>query len=327
MLKEISIEIIRRCPNNCLHCSSNSGRDCEDIIHINKFMNVVNDAMELGLQTVCFSGGEPFLHPDILNMIDYVHKKGLHSYIYTSGIIVDDNGNRITLPEKMLFEISGKVTKLIFNIEASNPCTYNLIMGTTNCFDLMKQSVINAVKCGIITEAHFVPMKLNVNEVELVISLCEELGISKISFLRLVLHGRAFDNESRIALNTEEINSLKTKLNQIKKTNGFNIRVGVPLSEDENKHSCEAAKGKLNIKYDGYVYPCEVFKNNRVKMDECTIKPDNIYKNDIVSIYNNSKYLNMVRDYIEEFTCTVSCENCIGQYFIDSYIEDGQNGK
>lgn len=324
MLKEISIEIIRRCPNNCLHCSSSSGLNCDEIISFEKFLDVVNGAVELGLQTICFSGGEPFLHPEIIRMIEFVYEKGLNSYVYTSGIILDEYKKKAPLPEAMLREISRKVTKLIYNIEAANPNTYDLIMGTKGCFDFLKQSVINANKCGIVTEAHFVPMRLNVSEVEPTILLCEQLGISKISFLRLVSHGRAFNNKSQIALSNEETNALKNKLSQIKKKSTLNVRVGVPLSEEESKHDCEAANGKLNIKYDGFVYPCEVFKNDHVRINECNMMPENICENNIKNIYNNSSYLNVVRKFVKEFTCAKTCENCIGQYFIDSYYEESE---
>ncbi len=57
MLKEISIEIIRKCPNLCLHCSSESAINCEEIISYEKFISIINGTIDLGLQTVCFSGG------------------------------------------------------------------------------------------------------------------------------------------------------------------------------------------------------------------------------------------------------------------------------
>lgn len=79
MLKEISFEIIRRCPNNCLHCSSYSTDKCTEIIPVELFKKVVKGAKRLGAQTISFSGGEPFLHPDIVEMIDFVHSLGLNS--------------------------------------------------------------------------------------------------------------------------------------------------------------------------------------------------------------------------------------------------------
>lgn len=81
MLKEISIEIIRKCPNRCMHCSSFSTENCSETIPFEVFKEIVEGAKKIGLKTVCFSGGEPFLHPDIVKMIDFVHKQGVNSYI------------------------------------------------------------------------------------------------------------------------------------------------------------------------------------------------------------------------------------------------------
>lgn len=61
---------------------------------------------------------------------------------------------------------------------ASDESTYNKIMGTEGCFPLLQESVVCANNLSIITEAHFVPMKLNVKEISSTILLCEKLGIS-----------------------------------------------------------------------------------------------------------------------------------------------------
>lgn len=119
MLKEISIEIIRKCPNNCLHCSSFSNKNCSEIIPYELFKKVVSGAKNLGLKTVCFSGGEPFLHPDIIEMIEYVYDIGLDSYVYSSGIYMDKDDIRGPIPQQIFDRISNKVTKIIYNIEAT----------------------------------------------------------------------------------------------------------------------------------------------------------------------------------------------------------------
>lgn len=317
MLKEVSIEVIRKCPNNCVHCSSMSNRTCEEIIDFNKFKEVVDGTHRLGIETICFSGGEPFLHPQIVEMVKYVSAKNIKSYIYTSGIYMDSNNRYDSLPKVILNEIAPYVTKLIFNVEAAKEETYNRIMGTNGCFSLMQKSVLDAVALNIMAEAHFVPMKLNIDQIDETIVLCKNIGISKISFLRLVSHGRAMNNLNEILLSNEENTLLNEKLIEISKNEVIDIRIGIPLAGEESKNRCEAANGKLNIKYDGGVYPCEVFKNNKIKFKE-GIDVSNIFNEDILSIYTNSNYLKSVREYIKGFSCNPTCENCVGQYLIDN---------
>lgn len=318
-LKEISIEIIRRCPNNCVHCSSCSSIKQTEIIPYGKFCEVINDAVKLGLKTLCFSGGEPLLHPDFGKMIDFAYSLGVDIYIYTSGIYYYDN-KFLSIPNNLLDIMKNKVRKIIFNVEASNSRTYDKIMGTSGNFSLLKESITSAVKSGITCEAHFVPMKYNYNEIESTINLCQKLGIDKISFLRLVPHGRAEKNQNRILLSNDKTKELKCNLQDLADNEKkIGIRIGTPLARGECKHNCEAANGKLNIKYDGKVYPCEVFKNKKVQFID-GYEADSIYDKSLIDIYNDSSYLLIVREQITLYSHKNDEENCIGQKFIRSGI-------
>ena len=318
MLNEVSIEIMRRCPNNCIYCSSLSDDKCTEILEYERFVSVVKDAADLGAKIICLSGGEPFLHPRIVDMTAYIESLGLQSFIYTSGIIINAQNEKGSLDNDVLKAISGIVTKLIFNFEAASPEIYDRIMGTNGCFEKMKQSVLDANSFSITTEAHFVPMKLNIGEVTNAVMLCKELGISKISFLRLVLHGRALQNERLIALSDEELIRLKASLEVLQKNAPVDIRIGVPLSSDISCLKCEAARGKLNIKYDGKVFPCEVFKSEQMIHRLNGLKPDNIFDDSLRDIYNSSKYLQRIRELSQNFSSGKHCETCIGQYLINS---------
>lgn len=321
MLKEVSIEIIRKCPNCCLHCSSLAHKQCKEIMPYDKFTEVISDAAKLGAKTICLSGGEPFLHSDIVDMVKTVNKYNMDCYVYTSGIVMDTFEQPTPISVDVLKQISGYVTKLIFNIEAGTEDTYDKIMGTKNCFEKMQQSVICAMEAGICAEAHFVPMAINVDEINSVITLCEKLHISKLSFLRLVLHGRAKQNRDVLELADEKIKKLKEQLYDLQAKSSISVRVGVPLSLDTTCHKCEAANGKLNIKYDGEVYPCEVFKNYSMEKSLGGLKPENIYQNSLIDIYNNSEYLHHVRDLSSSFLGNCRCETCVGQHLIQ-YEED-----
>ena len=168
-----------------------------------KGRDVITSAQNIGLKRVCFSGGEPFLHPEIARMVKYTHDKGIESYIYTSGIYLNNNIYE-SIPSNILKEIKDYVAKLIFNVESSQSDTYDLIMGTKGNLELLKKSVSNCVKFNIITEAHFVPMKINMNQIRSTFNMCMDLGVSRVSYLRLVIHGRAVVNKHLVALNEEE---------------------------------------------------------------------------------------------------------------------------
>ena len=317
MLTEISIEVIQKCPNRCIHCSSLSDEFCQEMLPYDVFSSIIGEAADLGATVISISGGEPFLHPDIVAMIDLINSYGLDAYVYTSGITMDSQGNRKSLDINILRAVVGKVKKLIFNIGSCDSKTYDVIMGTTGCFDLMEQSVASAVDLGIWTEAHFVPMRLNIDQIEQAFQFCKELDIKRVNYLRLVLRGRALQNAKMIGLSDIELQQLKHDLEMLSNQYCSEVRLGVPLSSNDLLHKCVAAVGKLNIRYDGKVFPCEAFKDGRADLCLEGLKPESIYEHSLTDIFQHSPYLQRVRALSSEFSHCDSHEMCIGQYLIN----------
>lgn len=87
MVKDLCFEIIESCPNECKFCSSNSCIDKKQVISFNDFKRVINYFIrEGGIEELSLSGGEPFLHPDLLKMVEYAKSFGIKTVIFTSGI-------------------------------------------------------------------------------------------------------------------------------------------------------------------------------------------------------------------------------------------------
>ena len=65
-MKQISIEIIHKCPNRCLHCSSNSDINCTLKIETAEVKKIIDSASKLNTEVLSISGGEPFLQAKAL---------------------------------------------------------------------------------------------------------------------------------------------------------------------------------------------------------------------------------------------------------------------
>ena len=70
-MKQISIEIIHKCPNRCLHCSSNSDINCTLKIETAEVKKIIDSASKLNTEVLNISGGEPFLHDGLLEIVHY----------------------------------------------------------------------------------------------------------------------------------------------------------------------------------------------------------------------------------------------------------------
>lgn len=313
MLSEISIEILQRCPNRCIYCSSHSNPQATHIIPFEIIKNVIDDAKSLGCKTVCLSGGEPFLHPQILDIISYIAKQQLICYVYTSGIYMKDEVYS-SLPNEYIEAIRGMVDKLIFNVEADSSTLYDQIMGTdVGGFDMMKKSINDCVSSGLVVETHVVPMQVNFKHLKSIFEMCYQLGVSKVSILRLVLQGRALVNLSLVKLTGEDSREVTKLIKALKKAYKGKVRIGLPYSDSNCRIYCKAASDKINIRYDGNVYPCEVFKDDLLNA-KLGCEPDNVWKDSFYDLYQNSPYLNVVRKSIEVFKKEDGDETCYGQF-------------
>ena len=316
MLSEISIEILQRCPNRCIYCSSHSNPQATHIISFEIIKNIIDDAKSLGCKTVCLSGGEPFLHPQILDIISYIAKQQLTCYVYTSGIYMKDEVYS-SLPNEYIEAIRGMVDKVIFNVEADSSDLYDQIMGTdVGGFDMMKKSINDCVSSGLVVETHVVPMQVNFKHLKSIFEMCYQLGVSKVSILRLVLQGRALENLSLVKLTGEDSWEVTKLIKALNESYKGKVRIGLPYSDSNCRIYCKAASDKINVRYDGNVYPCEVFKDDLLNA-KLGCKPDNVWKDRFYDIYQEASYLNVVRRRIEAFKKEDGDETCYGQFKIE----------
>ena len=88
MVKDLCFEIIEKCLNNCKFCSSNSNCNKSQIIKFEDFKRVIDYFITNGgIEELSLSGGEPFLHPDIIKMVEYAKSQNIRTVIFTSGVV------------------------------------------------------------------------------------------------------------------------------------------------------------------------------------------------------------------------------------------------
>lgn len=87
MLKDLCFEIIEKCPNYCGFCSSQSSIEAKKMISFDMFKKTIDHFMSQGgIEEISLSGGEPLLHPELLEMVAYCKRKEIKTVIFTSGI-------------------------------------------------------------------------------------------------------------------------------------------------------------------------------------------------------------------------------------------------
>lgn len=319
MIKDVSIELIQKCVNNCIHCSSCSTEESVAMLDLNTMRRVIRTLQGLKVERVCLSGGEPFLHPDLLEIVREIVDCGMTVDIYSSGICKETGTLEPLSVERLALMKDVGLRSVLFNVQAVDEPTYNLITQSKGHFPLLQMSITNTITCGIRTEIHFVPMRQNVHEAEEVIRYAERMGIGQVNFLKLVPHGRAQENAQSLIINDAELASLCSRLADLQ-AQGKSIRLGLPLSIQGKSPPCHAVRKKLYIKFDGSVFGCEAFKYIEFQDEKGNpVLPSNILEKNLEEIYNSSEYLKRSLQLVEYYeACQISCENCPVQKYMRS---------
>jgi len=95
----VQIDLTNRCNNNCIACWCNSpllGDKAMAPAIKNKSLSfeaaikLIDELDELGIRTIYFTGGgEPFMHPQILNIMRHIKAKGIYLDMSTNFTLVD----------------------------------------------------------------------------------------------------------------------------------------------------------------------------------------------------------------------------------------------
>lgn len=91
---QVSIEVTRRCPLECLHCYNNLPMGDLDAkqreMTKEEHFRVLDELVEMGCFWILYTGGEIFARKDFLEIYTYAKKKGFLITLFTNGTIINE---------------------------------------------------------------------------------------------------------------------------------------------------------------------------------------------------------------------------------------------
>lgn len=81
------LELTRRCNLDCPHCYINGGAARDGEMGTTELLSCVDELADMGVWAIAITGGEPMLHPDFVEIVNYAHSKGLLIGIATNGTL------------------------------------------------------------------------------------------------------------------------------------------------------------------------------------------------------------------------------------------------
>ncbi|MFH1491647.1 MAG: 12,18-didecarboxysiroheme deacetylase [Pseudomonadota bacterium] len=174
--------VTRACNLKCIHCYAHATeRSHERELTTKEGMAMLDDLAAFGVPVVLFSGGEPLVRRDLVELASYAVGKGMRAVISTNGTLIDRQKARELKKIGLSY-----VGVSLDGLEGVN----DHFRGKKGAFRNAMAGIKNCQDAGLKVGLRFTINRLNVEEVPGIFDLIEELDIPRVCFYHLVYAGR-----------------------------------------------------------------------------------------------------------------------------------------
>lgn len=171
----------RTCNLKCEHCYAGSDAKKYDQLSTEEAKVMIDDLAAFGAPVILFSGGEPCVRPDLLELMQYAKDAGMR-------VVISTNGTLIT-PEKAeaFAQVGLSYVGVSFDGDES---THDMFRGVKGSYQAALEGLRNAKAAGIKVGLRFTINKHNWREINDIFDLMQREGINRACFYHLVYSGR-----------------------------------------------------------------------------------------------------------------------------------------
>jgi radical SAM protein with 4Fe4S-binding SPASM domain len=130
---DIAIEVNKTCNLKCAFCLHDN-KHARPNLSFNKIKDALDEARELNIRCIRFTGGEPLLRKDIFKILRYAKSKGLYVYLNTNATLVNDS---------IIKELEKYVDNVLVSLCGYSNHTEHIINAGSN---LLKNRLMNILK-------------------------------------------------------------------------------------------------------------------------------------------------------------------------------------
>ena len=174
--------VTRACNLKCVHCYARAvDRTYEKELNHEQGLSLIDDMEAFGVPVVLFSGGEPLMRPDLVELANYAVSKGMRAVISTNGTLINKDKAR-ELKEVGLSYVGVSLD----GMEEIN----DRFRGRKGAFKDAMAGIMNCQEAGLKVGLRFTINRMNTAEVPRIFDLLEEYRIPRVCFYHLVYVGR-----------------------------------------------------------------------------------------------------------------------------------------
>jgi 12,18-didecarboxysiroheme deacetylase len=174
--------VTRRCNLKCLHCYAQAtAGPAPDELSPQAALDLLRDLKDFGTPVVLFSGGEPLLRPDLLELVDRAVAHGMRAVISTNGTLISRD---------LAWRLKDLGLSYVGISLDGAAAVHDRFRGESGSFAAAMAGVRHCREMGLKVGLRFTISRLNYREVPAIFDLVEEYQLPRICFYHLVYAGR-----------------------------------------------------------------------------------------------------------------------------------------
>ena len=302
------------CNLKCRHCYINpkfqqNSKSC-DFLPTDLFEKIINQAIPLGLKGIKLTGGEPLLHPEFEQLVDFTQQSNL-------SLTVESNGCLMTPP--LANKIARSIRPFIsISLDSTNVETHEWLRGVKGSFEAAVQGIRYCTEAGIPTQIIMSLVQRNKNHIDDMIRWAERMGCESVKFniVQPTERGKKiYQNNENLSVKEhidigQSIPRDRQTMTTMRLTSSLPPAF-LPLSYMFNKyrHGCGSGcniKGILGVLWNGDLSICGI--------GSCVeeLRFGNIATSPLKEVWQNNDLLHTLRDGLPEKIEGV-CKECVFQ--------------
>lgn len=240
-------QITGRCNLRCVHCLADSDSGMRDEMNLSQIKGFLDDLAEMQVFYINVGGGEPLLHPNFFEIMDYAVEKGIYVQFSTNGTLVDSTVASEVAKRGLRVQVSLDGWLPSINDPIRGKGSFQKAIGAVRL--LREQDVVVAVNCVV--------TRTSISGLDEMLELATFYG-AKLRLSRLRPAGRAAGKWQELSPSREQYVRLYRWLKRHPEVStGDSFFFLSPLGEPLPGLSfCGAGRLTCSVDPRGDVYPC-----------------------------------------------------------------------
>lgn len=301
LISALQFELSSRCNERCIHCYIPNGKkDTGSDMPIDRVKSIIDEFVEMGGLHVTLSGGEAFLHKDLLEICQYCREKDLKISILSNLISLKDE----QIPQLKALNLSIIQTSLY----SMNPEIHDRITLVKGSFKKTKRAIEKLVSADIPVQISCPLMKANKDGYGDVLGYAKSLKIKAQTDYIMMAQANLDTRNLANRLSLEETEKVIRDIIEYDWDYKQYTLMQKPRSEefkfDKERFShqplCGVGYDNCCITVNGDVYPCAGWQRYVL---------GNVYQQSLKEIWENSEKIKQLRKITQaSFPQCLDCE-------------------